>query len=167
MNDGTDATDADLLRPILDERHDTAGFDRPWNPWRLVFVTFFAGALGGAYLFALNFRKLGQRSHVAWCAALFVVLALGRAFYLAHAMLDAGRAELSSGDGRSLRTVSQLITLLPAVGVAYFQAKRFRLFRFSDDEEGPFLWHAVGALVGGLVGAQLLAMAALLLLEAR
>ena len=134
-------TDSDLLTPVLDERHDATGFDRPGNPWRLVFLTFFAGPLGAAYLFSLNFRKLGQRQHVAWCAPLFVVIAV-MLFY----GLQAGEEALAADEKRNLRLMGRFATLLPATGIAYLQSKRFRLFRFAvDDEEGPLLWHGIAA----------------------
>jgi hypothetical protein len=52
--------DDDLLAPELTEADDAVGFDRPWNPWSLVTLTFFFGLPAGGSLLALNFDRLGM-----------------------------------------------------------------------------------------------------------
>src|SRR5690606_30786669 len=54
------ADDDALLTPSLTAADDAVGFDRPWNPWSLVMLVFFAGPLFGGVLAARNFVRLGQ-----------------------------------------------------------------------------------------------------------
>lgn len=61
----TSVGDDDLLRPILTAADDLGGIDRPWNPWSLVFLVFFAGPLVGGALAAWNFKRLGEPGRFA------------------------------------------------------------------------------------------------------
>lgn len=71
---------ADLLEPSLSEKDDIAGATRPWNPHSLILVMIFGGPLAGGFLYALNFKRLGQPSRfrptlLAALAVFFAVLA--------------------------------------------------------------------------------------------
>ena len=141
-------TDDNLLTPVLDERHDLVGFSRPWNPWRLVFITFFAGAFGGAYLFAVNSKKLGQRKNVLPCAIVFAFVGILQLVLLAYYIDAAITEDAQNTIRRTFRLISRVVNVLLASGIAYFQVKRFRIFEFGDEEEGALLWHALGAIAG-------------------
>src|SRR5690606_37884850 len=60
--------------PSLTAADDAVGFDRPWNPWSLVMLVFFAGPLFGGVLAARNFVRLGQPERSAPAIGLFVAI---------------------------------------------------------------------------------------------
>ncbi len=152
---------AELMQPVLGEQDDLAGLDRPWSPWTLVFVTFFAGPVGGGLLFGLNFKRIG-RPHALWpCVlgglVLQCVLAALFAWLLLNGTLDPGDPQ-SRGWGRR---GSQAVTVLAGMGLAAMQQRRFRLFEASGGES-PRLWpYGLGAIVLGMVAGMLIVGAVL------
>jgi len=146
--------DDDLLTPVLDERHDRVGFERPWQPWRLVFVSFFAGPFGAAYLFGMNFKKLGQRKRIRWSVLLFCVMGIVLGAFRAQEFIALTEEGLAKGEGPDLTTIGRVGTVLVAAGMAYVQSKRFHIFLYGNEEQSPLLWHALGALgINWVVGS--------------
>lgn len=64
--------DDSLFQPTLSAEDDTIGIHEPWNPFYILFVTFFFGFIAGAILFWQNAARLGMprypRVSVALCA---------------------------------------------------------------------------------------------------
>lgn len=140
------SSDAELLQPSLDESHDLASFDRPWRPWSVVFATFFAQALGGGALLALNYRRLGQPRAAVLCLAGFLALALASVALLVWRGREGllGRAD---PDQRLLwRTAVRGIALIPAALVAYHQQRRFDVYLLSGGEPARLLGPALAAV---------------------
>src|SRR5687767_10031614 len=73
----------DLFRQSLTEHDDAAGFDRPWNPWSLVVLTFFFGITPGMALLAFNYDRLGIKARLYRTLAVGLVLEVAlTAFYV-------------------------------------------------------------------------------------
>jgi hypothetical protein len=133
----------DLLTPTLTEEDDAVGFERPWQPWSLVVLTFFAGIPAGGSLLALNFSRLGVPRRVL--PAVFSVIAATllfsawRGWSLHHLPVD--------GAWRLLSLAQRALESLAAGGLAWLQRRRYRVFRGSGGEPGPVLLPGVLAAV--------------------
>ena len=155
----------DLFAPTLTEDDDALDFDRPWNPWSLVILTFFFGLVAGGTLLALNFRKLGLRQSVAPTLGLVLVVA----FLLAAA--SAGLIAASAGGQAHPGLRAGFRFLVPAVNagiamvIAAGQQKRFRLFQASGGPPGKLLWPAVGAAAASIAFELVVRLAVLLLIS--
>jgi hypothetical protein len=146
--------DNDLLAPELTEADDAVGFDRPWNPWSLVTLTFFCGLLAGGGLLALNFARLGMPGRRL--PTLAVVLLLTTVGVLAVAWAVGSGLITADASGRQTsRWVLRVGFLLAAMVIAAQQQKRFRIFHASGEPPGHLLWPAVVASAASL-GYQLL-----------
>src|SRR5687768_4790814 len=83
-------SDDDLFTPTLTETDDAVEFDRPWNPWSLVTLTFFFGLVAGGGLLALNFRRLGIRGRLYPALAVVGVVVAASAAFLAWLAASGG-----------------------------------------------------------------------------
>lgn len=135
MNRTAAHPDDDLFTPSLTEEDDATGFERPWNPWSLVVLTFFAGIPAGGSLLALNFSRLGIPRKVL-SAVIAVILAT-----LVFAALRAwGLTHLSDEGQRRLFNVAQrALETLTAGAIAWTQRRRHRVFRGAVGAEGKLL----------------------------
>jgi len=125
---------------------------RPWNPWSLVVVTFFGGPLGGGWLLARNFTRLGERHKETWCLlaflALTLLLSLGFVWW-SQLGPGAGPSETSSA---LPRLGARAVSTLAAVVVASLQSRRYQVFERSGGKPGKLLGVAIAAIVvGGLI----------------
>jgi len=153
---GRSPIEEDLFRPTLTEEDDAVGFDRPWNPYHLVLVTFFSGLPGGGVLLALNFRRLGMKEKVH-----FALWEIGAASVLLFALagwLAAGYRHTANWSSTSqlLRLGLQAISVVVALLIAGRQRRRFRLFEASNLPGGKLFWPIVAALIGGMAATALL-----------
>ncbi len=149
--------DDDLFQPTLTSDDDVAGFEEPWDPTSLTFLTFFAGPLAGGALFAANFKRLGQPSR--FVPTLMIVAAVSLPSYalipsvvtLRYAPFDArgkiiaeaARTEAQENRFRSARRtgnlVLRLIGICLALALAAKQKSRFRLC-VGTDHPTASLW---------------------------
>ena len=138
---------------------------RPWNPWNLVLATFFGGPLGGGWLLAHNFSRLGERRKEPWCMLAFVWVALLLSLaFVWWKVLGPGAGATGPGSRTIPRLIMQGGSTLAAVVVASMQARRYRLFELSGGQPGKLLGVAIRAiLIGTLIHTALqLALLALL-----
>lgn len=138
----------DLLSPKLTEADDAVGFDRPWNPWSLVTLTFFFGLLAGGGLLAFNFDRLGMPGRRLPTLALVVGVTTAGILALSWAT---GSGLVPAGDRgaqRSARWVVRAVFVLVAITIAARQRPRFRLYEMSGDPPGG-LWKP-GAAAGAI-----------------
>jgi hypothetical protein len=136
--------DDDLLAPELTDADDAIGFDRPWNPWSLVTLTFFCGLPAGGGLLALNFDRLGMPGRrlptLAVVVALTTLVVLGRVWAMGSGLIPTDQSGRQIG-----RWATQAIFVLAAMAIAAPQQKRFRIFQASGEPAGHLLWPAVTA----------------------
>ena len=141
--------DEDLLTPSLTEEHDAAGFQRPWNPYTLLLVTFFSGLPGGGTLLALNFGRLGKPAMVGrtmvlvWLGAvlLYVVVAL---------LMRAGVISAGMESRQIVRFGVQAVSMFLGWFIVRAQRSRWEIFETSGQPKGALLWPVIGALVLGI-----------------
>lgn len=141
--------DDDLFTQSLTVEDDVAGFDRPWNPWSLVMLTFFFGVMPGIGLMAFNYQRLGiqRRLYVtlAILVLLEVLLTVAHLWAVQNGLIVWGNRE----DMRTVRLATRIVSVLAAVLIAQTQLKRFRLFQRSGLPAGPLLIPAVIAIAIG------------------
>lgn len=130
----------DLLRPTLSEQDDVSGFDEPWNPYNILYPTFFGGFLAGGVLYGLNFTKLGQDRYriptfIGTAVAVLGVAILGN--WLAATGKIAGDDRMSLSIFRFGQRFASL-----ALGwlLATRQTRRFRLYEESGLKARKLLW---------------------------
>jgi len=139
--------DDDLFTPTLTEEDDVVGFERPWNPWSLVVLSFFFGISGGGALLALNFSRLGTPRKVL--PAVFAVIAVT---LLITATRGWGYASLDdAGQLRLLRFADRAMETGVAGALAWMQRRRYRVFRGSSAEPGKLLLPGLLAAVLSVV----------------
>jgi hypothetical protein len=125
----------DLFTPTLTEEDDADNFERPWSPWSLLLLAFFAGFPAGGALLALNFSRLGLPRKVL--PAVFAViattllLAVGRG-WLFNQFHGEDQLRLFSLADRAVETAA-------AGMLAWAQRHRYRVFRGSAGEGGKLL----------------------------
>lgn len=147
---------ADLLTPVLTEADDAVGFDRPWTPWHLVFLTFFFGITAGGGLLALNFGRLGQPQRVAGALVFVAVASIATMFGFALLVPEIGRPET--------KIVRRAIFLAAAIGMAALQRRRHRLHEACDLPAGKLLGPALAAIaIGSGIDAGIAVLVATLL----
>lgn len=172
----------DLLRPVLTEADDATGMDRPWNPWSLVFLVFFAGPLCGGALAAWNFKRLGEPGRFAPAMAVFALTWLGTIVLLGlfgplevvvpdelqlEGLRDGGIARRDAiGVGPAGSTnidhaglwsqAARMIGLVPAMAVAVLQRRRFRLFEGAKGRAASLWTPGVLAFFVSLVAVRVL-----------
>ena len=141
----------ELLRPSLDETHDLAGFERPFDPGYLPFVVMVGGALCGGAIVAWNWRRLGLASRALpsflGFAALWLAITLSFGFVFewskpAPAPQGTATRQITGGAAggryattrdpardrqRFLRFVAQAIAVVPALVSARRQQRRVRI----------------------------------------
>jgi hypothetical protein len=131
--------DPELLRPTLTDADDAVGFDRPWNPWSLVTLTFFFGLIAGGGLVAFNFRRLGMPGRfypaLAMVATASLLVAGGMEWALAQGVVQTSDRE----SARLARWIVRGISCLIIIAIAAPQQRRFRLFQMSGLPGGS-LW---------------------------
>lgn len=142
--------DDELLRQSLTEDDDAAGFDRPWNPWSLVMLTFFFGITTGLGLLAFNYQRLGIKGRLyatlGIAVALEILLTACHVWAVQNGLIVWGDRD----DMRTLRLGTRVVSVLVAVLIAHTQQKRFRLFQRSNLPAGPLLIPAVIAIAVGI-----------------
>lgn len=130
--------DWDLLQPTLTDADDLRGFNRPYNPWSLVLVVFFAGILYGSLMQAWNFHRLGRRRGVVLTVVTAVVVYALTTFSFVAIVAAIGPEK--SGDYAQLsRFGLRLSWVIPALVVAKLQQRRFRVFQHGDEEPASAL----------------------------
>jgi hypothetical protein len=136
----------ELFRPTLGAEDDAVDFDRPWNPWSLVVLTFFFGLIAGGGLLAFNFQRLGMKGRLYPTLALVAVASLlivGVQFWL----LESGRIVPENREStRMVRWAGKAVSTLIAIAIAAQQQRRFRLFQVSSLPGGHLLWPALAAI---------------------
>lgn len=145
------ASHEDLLTPTLGEDDDAGDYRRPWNPWSLVVLSFFAGFLGGGWLLALNFRRLGMQTQVyAVLGAVIVLSILVSALY--GWIAARGFAGLTGSEARSAAgLLARVLDTTLAIGLAGRQRRRFRLFSMTGEQGGGLLLPGLAAAVGSVL----------------
>lgn len=131
--------DRDLLAPSIAEDHDLSTFDSPWNPASTVFVCL-GGPFAAAWVLSENDRRLGLHASVR--VRLWSFLALGCAMGAATAYyVHAKGWELGElrGQGRTVRNLATLGSVLPGLWVASRQKPRFRVFLGAGGEAASLL----------------------------
>lgn len=150
-----------LLTPTLTEADDSAGFDRPWNPWSLAAHTFFFGPLGGGCLLALNYRKLGLPGRTTGALVGVVIVGLlmtvGAVWVVAGGMINPSDREARS----TLRLVGKVLTVLLGMALASTQQKRWRLFQATGLPQGKLLGPGIVAALLSMLVQFLVALGAL------
>ncbi|MBI5363356.1 MAG: hypothetical protein HZA53_09260 [Planctomycetes bacterium] len=149
----------DLLRPTLAADFDVRTFDRPWDPSGLPIAAFFFGPLGGGILYALNYRRLGQRRHARWCFAGAVVVAL--LFIAVSAWLIASGV-LTTKD-RIARYGVQGLSALLGLALTRHQSGRFGAWEALGQPKRKLLGPALAIGIGAGLLYGLLFFAALFL----
>lgn len=142
--------DAELFGRSLGESDDAAGFDRPWNPWSLVVVTFFFGVTAGVGLLAFNYQRLGIKGRLYGTIAIALVLeVLLTAVYVWA--VQSGLVDFRNrNDMRTLRTAIRVVSVAAAAIIAQTQKQRFRLFQRCDLPAGNLLKPALVAIGVGI-----------------
>jgi len=143
--------DPGLFEPVLTAADDAVGFDRPWNPWTLVFCTFFFGLMAGGLALAVNFRRLGLPQHfwkTIWFSALVTAVALTALVQLT----ESGTLSRDRATQQSVRMIKKALWVICAICIAQFQQRRWRLCMACDEPTArwysPRLWLM---LIGGLI----------------
>jgi hypothetical protein len=144
-------SDDDLFTPTLTDADDAIDFDRPWNPWSLVVLTFFFGIVAGGGLLAHNFRRLGIPDRFYSTLAIVAV---------ATVIIVAAQTAMSPGDpgspadrdaARTVRFLGKAAACLTAMAIAAPQHRRFRLYQATGREPGRLLKPALAAILISLV----------------
>jgi hypothetical protein len=149
--------DDDLLTPTLTDADDAVDFDRPWNPWSLVVLTFFFGLLAGGPLLALNYERLGIRRRFWVTAAVVGVFGVG--LIALYAWIIYAHPALDTVEGRRwVRWGKQAVETLIAMGIAQPQLRRWRLFHASGLQGGNLLWWGVAAVLAATITQFLLGL---------
>lgn len=134
----------DLFQPTLTESDEPAGFNRPWSPSTLIYVVFFCGLPGGGFLFADNYRRLGQPKRF-W-PAIAISFSGSILFYGVVGFL----AGFASWAGE--RVIMEIIARVYSVAFAFYfysqQRHRFRIFGLSNQPAANPLIPAILAFVG-------------------
>ena len=144
--------DEELFKQSLTEQDDAQGFDRPWNPWSLVMLTFFFGITAGGGLLAFNYQRLGIKGRlyitIAIVLAAEVLLTVIHLWTVQSGLIDPQNRD----EMRTFRLGTKVAFVLAAAIIAQTQQKRFRLFQRSDLPAGNLL---IPALIGIAVGVGL------------
>ncbi|MCA9759408.1 MAG: hypothetical protein KDA27_26680 [Candidatus Eisenbacteria bacterium] len=141
----------DLLTPSLGSNDRADAYDRPWNPWHLVFVAFLGGIAAAAILQTINWRKLNAPERVlptAIALGFFVLfIGLGSGYVANHWTSD------GTMDGRTVRLTQRVVSVAIAVAVAAMQNRSFTLAERMDVEIGRLLWKPaiLAILAGGVI----------------
>lgn len=144
----------DLFTPTLTEEDDAVGFERPWNPWSLVVLTFFFGIPAGGGLLALNHSRLGVPRK-----ALRAVLLVITATLLFAGLRGWGITYLHEESQLRLLNLGQkAVETLTAGALAWTQQRRYRVFRGSAGEPGRLPLPGILAAVLSLIVQMALAM---------
>ncbi len=141
----------ELFTPTVTAEDDAVGFDYPWNPYSIVFATFFAGVFAGGLLFALNYRRLGQPRRclpVAVGASAIAIVV----YLMANLLIGKGIVQI---DGiqphRIVKFITQMLAVILALAMAATQHKRFRLAQYSDQPLGRLLLPGLAAVALGVI----------------
>lgn len=137
--------DPSLLQPTLTEADDAVGFDRPWKPWSLVFLTFFFGIIAGGGLLAYNYERLGMkvpRNRVLAFVVAAGLLLIGTTIWISTTYVPPGDRDAA----RMVRWGSRAVSCLIAIGMAQTQQRRYRLFESTHLPAGHLLKPALAAI---------------------
>ena len=157
-----------LLQPSLGRQDDLSGFDKPYNPWNLVMAAFFFGPLGGGWMLANNFGRIGQRRRVVPCMLAFLGLAIVLTTILVWWSEPGVPREQARVVPWWVKRGGQALTVVVAMVVAAMQKQRYRLYEHSGGEQGPWTGYAVGLALGlaGYFGLALLITPAVMAVQA-
>lgn len=154
MNRTAAYSEDDLFTPTLTEEDDAVGFERPWNPWSLVVLTFFFGIPAGGGLLALNYSRLGVPRKALRAVLLVITAAL-----LFAGLRGWGITHLHDESQLRLLNLGQkAVETLTAGALAWTQQRRFRVFRGSAGEPGRLLLPGILAAVLSVIAQMALAM---------
>lgn len=138
--------EADLFEPVLSERDDPRGFDKPWDPWHVVMATFFIGLLGGTALVTWNLVKLGDKNR----AIAFGILAGSAAvslYALGYWAMETDPWDLGE-EARSYTFYGRkAVALLAAIASIPLQRHRFHVYTHAGGIRGRILGPAVISLL--------------------
>jgi len=155
-------TDADLLRPSLDKRHDLRGVRSPWDPSNVVLASFFAGPFGAALLLFLNQKRL-RLGGFLWALPLLAYLVS----WLPFAWYMATEEPIDSWpiSDHAFRILVRVLWVGLAWVAARPQRSLFRIHVHQDGEPGKLLLPALGAILfnWGVVRGLGLALTAIVL----
>ena len=137
----------ELLEPTLGSADDDAGFDRPFNPRSLVIASFFGGALAAAWLFAWNFRKLGEPRKAPWCFAALTLVGVAVVAAIAYYVQTSPDLDAFKDQTRTLKLVSRVAGVVVGLAMAGMQERRFRLYSMGGGEPAPALLPSLIAIL--------------------
>lgn len=146
--DMTYLLDTDLLRPSLTNEHDKGHFHRPWNPWLLIYLSFFFGLLAGGALLALNYPRLGIKCRVVPAIAVVAIIAIIAILGQGGVTWLLATGTVSVDYSSELKIVLRILSVVISGIMARQQAARYRISQQMDIPSGSIL--IPGVIASGL-----------------